>query len=150
MKRIEISDNVMFEAGISKQEELDGHFDSHPYPMLQFNGKEYNVDLLFKDKKQYIWFTRELFFTLASQQKLKCPRCDHMIDFELDTGDASVGMQGYVLAGCCNDDCYFSVDGQTEEIEEELIRELFPLYWRWVEEEQKEKNKGGEKKNVSR
>lgn len=137
-KAIEISNNIVLHTGCTKEEELNGHFATIPYPTINFNGT-YSAGLAIENKRLYEGFTRDLFFNLASRGKLKCPKCGKLIDFDLDDGDSSVGLQGCIMAGCSDDSCYYSMDGQTKEIEEELIKDLFPLYWRWNNSEEEKK-----------
>lgn len=132
--KYQIAENIFFWTGTSKEDEGDGYFEGCPHPMFQFTGKTHNsFDLPIKTKEEYISVTNDLFWFLAEAQKLLCPKCNHRIDYDDDPGDASVGMQGYRMAGCVDDNCHFAMDGQTEEVEKELIRTIFPLYWRWLE-----------------
>ena len=129
MKKIDITDKISLVLGITEKEEKEGLFDGHILPQIVFVG-EYTVYLPFGNKEAYESFTNDLFWHLASEKKLKCPRCGNIMDYENDPGDSSVGMSGYIMANCINRECHY-FDIETEEKERELIREVFPLYWKW-------------------
>ena len=139
MKKINITDKISLVLGATEEEEQDEFFDSNPLPEIVFVG-EYAASLPFENKETYESFTIDLFWYLASEGKLKCPRCQNIMDYENDPGDSSVGMPGYIMANCTNKECYY-FEIETKEKEEELIREVFPFYWKWESDNRMEKIK---------
>jgi len=127
---IKIDERTDFVLPVKKEDEEHG-FCERGFPLIRFYGKNQCVEFDIKTKNEYESLTYDLFFLLAKEEKLKCPKCKSILEYDADEGDPSVGMPGYRMVGCINDNCYFKSDGQTKEIEQELIREIFPLYWIW-------------------
>lgn len=117
----------------TKKEDEEQGFCERGFPFIRICGKNQCTELDIKTKSEYESLTHSLFFLLAEEQKLICPKCGSILEYDCDPGDDSVGMPGYQMVGCINDTCHFKSDGQTEEIENELIRTIFPYYWRWGE-----------------
>lgn len=129
MKKISITDKISLVLGATEKDEKDKYFDGDPLPSLVFDG-DIPAYLSINNKKDYDYFTQHLFWNLASENKLKCPRCGAIMDYENDPGDSSIGKPGYIMVNCTNEEChYFEIE--SEEKEKELIREVFPFYWKW-------------------
>jgi len=103
-------------------------------PQLCFSGKRTSAYIVL-DKESYKNNTDELFTFLAVEGKLVCPRCKTDISFDGERPDYQVGLEGWRLIYCENDECYYGSEKMNDEREKELKEELFPTYWRWKEEE---------------
>lgn len=125
-----IDERTVFVLPTKKEDEEQG-FCERGFPFIRIIGKNQCVEFDIETKKDYESLTQDLFFLLAEEGKVVCPRCKSILEYEDDPGDSSVGMPGYRMVSCINEDCYYNFDGKTEELEQELIREVFPLYWRW-------------------
>lgn len=134
-KQIKIFEGLSFWLGDTEAEEKQG-FNEISAPFIEIHGKKRSLRMPIQ-KDEYNWFTEELFWLLAQEGKLRCPRCDSEMDYEGCLGDESVGMLPYEMAICLNEKCYF-FEIDTEKKEQELIRETFPVYWRWQIEKKSE------------